>query len=148
MQKNSTGALAGPVPGHFWAEATVTSLLRQYRAATTEEARELLIPEILNLGRVLLNVAAPLSKAAGFGFEAFEKLYNQCQNTVRPWAQDDSNYPQPANREELILDVLYEVQREVRQLRDVVAKTPLRVVRKERRYLSRREVTDEIKTSL
>lgn len=109
-------ASARDIPGLFYAGAIVEALLRDYHQADKAQ-KPALEAELLDFGRMLLNVAAPLAVKAGYGQAPFEQLYKRCQSILAPhWERHDANFPTTPDKSGLILDVCYETQRQLREL--------------------------------
>ena len=106
------------LPGYFYAEAITEAFIRDVKSVPYEdkEGRERKLLAALDYGRTLLNVAEPLARAHGFPC-AYADLYQRIQNLARPWRDDGKEQFIESPKVELVLDVLYEVQREIRELK-------------------------------
>lgn len=103
-------------PGYFYAEAITDALIRDVKSVplAERERREAKLQLALDYGRTLLQVAEPLARKAGFP-GIYESLYNRIQDMARPWCDDGKEQFIEGTKTELCLEVLYEVQREIRE---------------------------------
>lgn len=108
-------------PSFAFAKLSVDSAIRAFTHLQPWEDSRQELAQCLDLGRLMLNVCYPLACDANSPeAEEYLKLYQRCQDTVRPWVKKTLPTDGYSDRNTLkvILDVAYETQREVRQLRD------------------------------
>lgn len=110
-------------PGYLYAQAIAHSLIKEFKKTplTEKERREEKLLAVLDFGRTLLNIAAPIAEAHGFK-GAFFDLYQECQDCARPWADASKEHFIEDSKTALVLDVVYEVQRELREVKRAIAK--------------------------
>lgn len=108
-----------------FAKLHVDSAIRDVQHLQPWQDNSAELADCLNLGRLCLNCLYPLACDANSPeAEEYLKLYHRCQDTVRPWVKKQlpTDGYSDRNTLKLTLDVLYEVQREVIQLREAVNK--------------------------
>jgi len=110
-------------PGYLYASAIAQSLIRDFKKVplADKEARGEKLLAALDYGRTLLQVAEPLVKGTPHQ-GAFEELYQQLQNLARPWSDEAREHFIEDSRTGLVVEVVYELQRDIRELKRAVSK--------------------------
>jgi hypothetical protein len=105
-------------PGLFYAEAITNSLIKEFKKTplSDKEARETALLAALDYAHTLSNVAEPLVRGTDWQGE-FDALAERLKNLARPWHEEHNQQFLPCDKVQLAIDVVYELQREVIELK-------------------------------